>query len=421
LWPPGLQKPLWVLSVGRPQGPPLTSQIKLGQYPAEPNLASRRASRNNVGVASALELNPEQRAAVEHGAGPLLIIAGPGTGKTRVITQRIVHLLGGHERSAAQFGAETRTGPENILALTFTDKAAWEMRCRVHDALPDLETPPLIATFHSFCNQVLTERNFDQKLLDKVDLWIFLRRRMRSLGLEHYRKLAEPGAFLHDLNEFFSRCQDELLEPNEFAAYVARLRTEFERAPGDSLDLAELEKKEELTRVFRRSRELLERAGCTSFGSLISETLRLWDREPELLAACRERFRYVLVDEFQDSNFAQMEILKRLVTLGCNITAVGDDDQAIYRFRGASSGAFRMFDEAFPGHGTVYLNRNYRSTRRILRASEVVIAKNEGRYQAKPPLRTENPEGPRVYLVESPGDRSEALWVADEVERLAAR
>ena len=389
------------------------------------SLASRPASRNNVDVASALELNSEQRAAVEHGEGPLLIIAGPGTGKTRVITERIVHLLGARDPSGAgllpddETRAETR--PENILALTFTNKAAWEMKSRVHDALPGLETSPWIATFHSFCNQVLAERNFDQQVLNDVDLWIFLRLRMRSLGLEYYRKLAEPGAFLHDLNEFFSRCQDELVEPDDFAAYVARLRAEFDRAPGDNQDLAELEKKEELTRVFRRSRELLDQAGCASFGSLISQTLRLWEREPDLLAAYRERFQYVLVDEFQDTNFAQVEVLRRLVAPGCNITAVGDDDQAIYRFRGASSGAFRMFDEAFPGHRTVYLSQNYRSTRRILRASDVVIAKNQGRYQAKPSLRTENVEGPRVYLVESPGERSEAAWVADEVERLAAR
>ncbi|HEY6290271.1 MAG TPA: ATP-dependent DNA helicase, partial [Terriglobia bacterium] len=177
----------------------------------------------------------------------------------------------------------------------------------------------------------------------------------------------------------------------------------------------------ELARVFRRSRELLEQAGCTSFGSLISETLRLWDREPAVLARLRERFRFVLVDEFQDSNYAQMELLKRLVAPPCDITAVGDDDQAIYRFRGASHGAFQMFHRAFPGHRTVYLNRNYRSSRRILRASQTVIVKNEGRYDLKPPLRTENSDGARVHLVESPDDRSEAGWVADEVERLAQR
>jgi ATP-dependent DNA helicase UvrD/PcrA len=372
-----------------------------------------------------LELNPEQRAAVEHGKGPLLIIAGPGSGKTRVITGRIVHLLGGQAGS----GRERQNGgqseavvrPESILALTYTDKAAGEMQQRVREALPDLETHPTICTFHAFCKQVLDEQNFDQQLLEPVDLWIFLRRRMRELALKHYRKLAEPGAFLHDLNEFFSRCQDELVEPDDFAAYVAKLRAALGSDSANSLDVLEVDKKEELARVFRRSRELLEAAGCTSFGSLISETLRLWAREPHILARYRDRFHYVLVDEFQDSNYAQVEILKRLVAPPYNITAVGDDDQAIYRFRGASHGTFEMFDRAFPGHHTVYLNRNYRSTKRILRASQAVIGRNEGRYPWKPELQTENGEGPKVHLLESPDDRSEAAWVAGEVERLAKR
>lgn len=371
-----------------------------------------------------MELNPEQRLAVEHGEGPLLIIAGPGSGKTRVITERIVHLLGNHRPGNNQQD-ELRTGrvvqPESILALTYTEKAAGEMQQRVREALPDLETRPTICTFHAFCNQVLGAQNFDQQLLEPVDLWIFLRRRMRDLALKHYRKLAEPGAFLHDLNEFFSRCQDELVEPDDFAAYVVGLRSTLGSGPANSFDLLEVERKEELARVFRRSRELLEAAGCTSFGSLISETLRLWDREPHTLKHYRDRFRYVLVDEFQDSNYAQVELLKRLVAPPFSITAVGDDDQAIYRFRGASHGTFEMFDRAFPGHCTVYLNRNYRSTRRILRASQAMINRNEGRYPSKPELRTENAEGPKVHLLEAPDDRSEASWVAGEVERLARR
>ena len=364
-----------------------------------------------------MELNPEQRAAVEHGQGPLLIIAGPGSGKTRVITERIVRLLG----NRIDPGEVQVAQPENILALTYTDKAAGEMQQRVREALPDLETHPTICTFHAFCNNVLRDQSFSQQLLEPVDLWIFLRRRMRALNLKHYRKLAEPGAFLHDLNEFFSRCQDELVEPDDFTAYVAGLRAALGFGPADSLDVLEVEKKEELARVFRRSRELLETAGCTSFGSLISETLRLWDREPDNLVRYRNRFRYVLVDEFQDSNYAQVELLKRLVAPPHNITAVGDDDQAIYRFRGASHGTFEMFDGAFPGHRTVYLNRNYRSTKRILRASQGVIAKNEGRYRLKPELRTDNAEGPNVCLLEAPDDPSEAIWVAGEVERLMKR
>ncbi len=416
---------------------------------------------------SVLELNPEQRKAVEHGEGPLLVIAGPGSGKTRVITERIVYLLqcgvygARRSESSATPGAERRsreggTGatvsaglkpaatvtavqPESILALTFTDKAAEEMKRRVRDALPELAKLPHISTFHAFCYHVLRERHFERQLLDRVDVWIFLRRRIEQLGLDFYQKLAEPGAFLHDLNEFFSRCQDELIEPDDFDAFVRKLEQDLlERGatlPSDAaqvpgaatLDPAErklieeeLEKKRELARVFRNSRRLIEEAGCSSLGSLISETVRLWNREPEVLERYQERFQYILVDEFQDTNYGQAELLRRLAAPPYNLTAVGDDDQAIYRFRGASHGAFQMFDEAFPGHETVYLDRNYRSTKRVLRAAEALISQND-RYEKKQPLRTDKGEGCTVFLPESTDDRSEAAWVADEVERLVVR
>ncbi len=356
-------------------------------------------------------LNPEQRRAVEHGDGPLLVIAGPGSGKTRVITRRIVYLL--------EFVPGLR--PENILALTFTDKAAGEMKSRVNQALPGLETSPHISTFHSFCYSVLRRRHFERQLLDKVDIWIFLRRRMEQLGLEYYQKLAAPGAFLHDLNNFFSQCQDELVGPEEFEAYVRKLESNFQ-ARAAALDPAErllqqeeLRKQQELARVFRTSRRLIEEAGSSSLGTLISETVRLWDREPETLEEYRRQFRYVLVDEFQDSNYGQVQLLKRLVAPPFNITAVGDPDQAIYRFRGAAHGTFEMFAQVFPGPEEVFLNRNYRSTRRILRASDVVIAKNE-RDGAKPKLVTENPEGATVFLLSSPDDAVEANGIAGLVQ-----
>ncbi len=367
-------------------------------------------------MAATLDLNPEQREAVEHGEGPLLIIAGPGSGKTRVIAERVVYLL----ETAGD------VAPENILALTFTDKAAGEMKRRVAEALPELPSTPHISTFHAFCYHVLRERHFERRLLDKVDVWIFLRRRMAELGLEFYQKLVEPGAFLHDLNEFFSRCQDELIEPDDFEAYVARAEAEFlGRAPRldpaeRKLEEEEVEKKKELARVFRRSRQLIEDAGCSSLGSLISETVRLWEREPEVLERYGTRFRYVLVDEFQDTNYGQVELLRRLVAPPYNITAVGDDDQAIYRFRGASHGAFEMFDAVFPGHATVFLDRNYRSTKRILRAADVVIQRND-RYEKKKPLKTQNAEGGRVLLLESPDYLSEATWIAQQVERLSGQ
>ncbi len=389
-------------------------------------------------MSSAFKLNPEQSRAVEHGEGPLLIIAGPGSGKTRVITQRIVHLLTGAPTAAAEpplfsdatlaqhsssdWGA-AGAQPENILALTFTEKAAREMQRRVRQSLPHLETLPQISTFHAFCYDVLRKRHFARTLLDKVDVWIFLRQRMESLGLKFYQKLAEPGAFLHSLNEFFSRCQDELIEPADFERYAAAMEQDFQ-AMAASLDAAErtllsqeTEKKLELARVFRNSRKLLEEAGSSSLGSLIPETVRLFDSEPEVLETYRRQFRYVLVDEFQDTNYAQVELLKRLVKPPFNITAVGDDDQAIYRFRGASHGAFKMFDEAFPGHETVFLDTNFRSTQRIVRVADVLIRKND-RYEAKPKLRTSREEGSAVYLLQSPDFLSEAAWIADEVARL---
>jgi DNA helicase-2/ATP-dependent DNA helicase PcrA len=313
--------------------------------------------------------------------------------------------------------------PENILALTFTEKAAREMQRRVREALPEIETLPHISTFHAFCYEVLRKRHFERTLLDKVDVWIFLRQRMESLGLQFYQKLAEPGAFLHSLNDFFSRCQDELIEPADFERYSEAMEKDFlEIAP--SLDAAErtvmyqeIQKKQELARVFRNSRKLIEEAGCSSLGSLIPETVRLFDREPEVLESYRQLFRHVLVDEFQDTNYAQVELLKRLVKRPDNITAVGDDDQAIYRFRGASHGAFKMFDQAFPGHETVFLDTNFRSTKRILRAAEVLIARND-RYEAKPRLRTNREEGAPVYLLQSHDFLSESVWIADEVARL---
>ena len=359
-------------------------------------------------------LNPEQRKAVQHGEGPLLVIAGPGSGKTRVITRRIVYLL------------ENVPGlrPENVMALTFTDKAAGEMKSRVAKELPGLDTSPHISTFHSFCYSVLLQRHFDRKLLDKVDVWIFLRRRMEQLGLEYYQKLAAPGAFLHDLNNFFSQCQDELVGPEEFEDYVRKREIDFQ-ARAASLDPAEcllqaeeLRKQQELARVFRASHRLIEEAGYSSLGSLISEVVQLWDREPETLDEYRQQFRYILVDEFQDSNYGQVELLKRLVASPFNITAVGDPDQAIYRFRGAAHGTFDMFKQVFPNPEEVFLNQNYRSTKKILRTSDVVIACNEGRDPQKPPLITENPEGANVFLLSSPDYAVEAKGVAGVVEDL---
>jgi DNA helicase-2/ATP-dependent DNA helicase PcrA len=239
--------------------------------------------------------------------------------------------------------------------------------------------------------------------------------------------LAEPGAFLHALNDFFSRCQDELIEPDDFEKYAQEAERAFLENAGKLdaeervLEEEEIQKKKELSRVFRNSRRLIERAGSSSLGSLIPEAVRLLDREPEVRQRYRAQFRFVLVDEFQDTNYAQVELLRRLVAPPFNITAVGDDDQAIYRFRGASHGAFDMFRQVFPGHQTIFLDRNYRSTERVLRVADVVIKKNEDRFSSKPELKPHREEGCPVYLLSSPDYVSEASWVAEEIQRLTAK
>ena len=361
------------------------------------------------------DLNAAQRAAIQHEGGPLLVVAGAGSGKTTVITERIRHLI--------CCGVD----PGSILALTFSEKAAREMKYRVRTALPDIEPVLHVSTFHAFCYQLLRYRHFDRRLLDGIDLWIFLRQRIEKLSLELYQRLPDPGHFLHDLGKIFSRCQDELVEPEDFEAFI---RTRERELSGKELSdeasalahRAELHRLKEIARAFRQTRKLLQEENCVSLGSLINEALRLLDHEPGLLAEQQQKFRYVLVDEFQDTNLAQIQLLSRLVVPPHNITVVGDDDQAIYRFRGASYGSFQLFGELYPGHRTVFLFENYRSTKRILQVAEAVITQNgAARYAEKKRLVTPHEEGSKVNLVECPDFPTEARWVAEEVERLRRR
>ncbi|MGH9717571.1 MAG: UvrD-helicase domain-containing protein, partial [Candidatus Acidiferrales bacterium] len=195
---------------------------------------------------TAFPLNAEQRAAVEHGEGPLLVVAGAGTGKTRVITERIRRLLEENPELAG----------ENILALTFTDKAAGEMKHRVVKAVGERAEGVWLSTFHKFClEKILREAAADAQALEDIDHWILLRRHIGELGLQHFKRLQEPGEFLSDFVKFFSRCQDELVSPDDYDRYVAGLREKHARLrptlEGDALEIAEenLARQEELARV----------------------------------------------------------------------------------------------------------------------------------------------------------------------------
>ncbi|HUL14487.1 MAG TPA: UvrD-helicase domain-containing protein, partial [Terriglobales bacterium] len=257
---------------------------------------------------SALQPNDAQRRAIEHGKGPLLVIAGAGTGKTRVIIERIRHLL---ERDFSLLG-------ENILGLTFTNKAAGEMRSRVVKAVGERAKGLTLATFHSFCESLLGEADPARRMVDKVDHWILLRRNMQRLQLEKYRRLAEPGQFLNDFLDFFSRCQDELVSWQDYRRYAEALAEQLE-AEHDALDedtynerLETVQREREIARAYRASEELLREKKRVSFGSLITGAVELLETDSALRASLQQRFRFILVDEFQDTNIAQLRLLELL-------------------------------------------------------------------------------------------------------------
>ncbi len=372
-----------------------------------------------------LKLNDAQRRAITHGEGPLLVIAGAGTGKTRVITERIRHLLQSDESLSG----------ENILGLTFTNKAAGEMKARVVRATGERGKNVTLATFHAFCESLLKEAAPERLMIDKVDHWILLRRSLERLKLDKYRRLADPGQFLNDFVEFFSRCQDELVSSEDYQRYADGLAGQLE-AEREALDedtfkerAEEVALQQEIARAYRASEELLREKKRVSFGSLITGAVELLETNPEVRRAQQEKFRYILVDEFQDTNIAQLRLLELLAGDRKNIVAVGDSDQAIYRFRGASFGSFKLFLERFAGWREgqdstpfrVSLVENYRSTPNILRVATQVIAQNTVSADfPKKVLSANKEESEKIRIVELETEEEEARWIASELQRLHA-
>jgi DNA helicase II / ATP-dependent DNA helicase PcrA len=313
-------------------------------------------------------LNPAQTKAVTHGTGPLLIVAGAGTGKTTVLTRRYAHLLAAH-------GLTT----DNLLALTFTEKAATEMEDRVLSLLPNGTYDFWISTFHGFCQRVLEERGLEIgipnrfRLITETDGWLLLKRRLNELPLDHYRPLGNPVKFLSALLRHISRAKDENISPEEYLAFArdAALNGDAETVLGERKRL------QELADLFFAYRKILRDEGAMDFGDLILETLRLFRERPRVLQEYRERFPFILVDEFQDTNWAQYELVKLLAGSERNITVVGDDDQAIYKFRGASLANILQFRDDYPDANAVYLTDNYRSHQGILDLAYGFIKRND--------------------------------------------
>ncbi|OGM29306.1 hypothetical protein A2801_02155 [Candidatus Woesebacteria bacterium RIFCSPHIGHO2_01_FULL_41_10] len=361
-------------------------------------------------------LNRQQREAIEYGGGPLLIIAGAGTGKTTVITQRIIHLIASERAQASQ-----------ILALTFTQKAADEMQERIDIELPYGYTDMWVSTFHSFCDRVLRADALemgiasDYSLLSTAESTQLIRNHLFSLNLEYYRPLGNPNKFIGGLLNHFSRLQDEDVTPDEYLLWVEKQAKEkgFKTTEGK----LELLKLHELSRSYKKYDEIKTQEGFFDFGDLISKTLHLFRTRPNVLSKYKRQFKYILIDEFQDTNYAQNQLSLLLSGKKGNITVVGDDDQSIYRFRGAAISNILQFRDHFPKAKVVVLTKNYRSYQSILDASyQMILHNNPDRLEfaegIDKKLQAKRPGKSKVTFIHATRGEEEADQVVSSIEQL---
>ncbi len=336
-------------------------------------------------------LNPEQRAAVEATEGPLLILAGAGSGKTRVITSRIAWLI-----------QEKGIAPDSILAVTFTNKAASEMAERVDRLLGHSSlAKPLIATFHSFCVRILRRDIEDLKvggvgltrsfaIYDENDQQALVKQVMRRMGLDI--KQLTPRAVLSRI----SWAKNHMIDPQEY--YLASKDPNSER----------------IAHIFQSYRAELAKSNAMDFDDLLLEAVRLLKVSKEARERYQRRYRYLLVDEYQDTNRPQYELMKLLAGEAKNVCAVGDEDQSIYSWRGADIRNILEFEKDFPNARIVRLEQNYRSTQIILEAAGAVVQNNLKRKGKK--LWTARQGGSLIGYYEAPDGENEALFIADRIQ-----
>jgi DNA helicase-2/ATP-dependent DNA helicase PcrA len=364
---------------------------------------------------SKLKLNSEQQEAIKFGTGPLLIIAGAGTGKTTVITERIKYLI-----------LSKKAKPSEILALTFTEKAAREMEERVDISMPYGYTQMWIMTFHSFCDRILRREALHvgldpkYKLMTEADAIQLLRKNLFRLELEYFRPLGNPNKFLSGMLQHFSRLQDEDISPNDYVTWVKKQK------PLTGEEKIEIKKWIELSKAYKAYDELKVKEGLMDFGDLIIKTLKLFRDRPNVLKEYQKQFKYFLVDEFQDTNYAQNELTKILSGKNGNINVVGDDDQSIYRFRGAAVSNIIQFRKNFPKTKVIVLTKNYRSTQEILdRSHDLVEHNNPDRLEVVEKIDKKlksqvAKDGEKIEFIHSDRVENEADKIAKKIEELTA-
>ena len=333
-------------------------------------------------------LNQEQLKAVLHKEGPLLIVAGAGTGKTTVISQKIAYII---EQGWAK--------ADEILALTFTEKAAGEMEERVDRLLPMGYLDLWISTFHGFGERILKAHGLDIglpnnfKLLNEFEQYALIKNNFNKFELDYYRPMGNPTKFIHALVKHFSRAKDEDISPGEYLKYAEGLKEDRDEMLGgkkkvksrkskvesraeDSEGEQEAERIYEVANAYHTYQQLLLDNSALDFGDLINYCLKLFRERPAILSKYQKQFKYILLDEFQDTNLAQYELIKLLIGPKGNLTVVGDDDQSIYKFRGASVSNILQFKKDYPKAKQIFLVQNYRNCQNILDLSYKFITLN---------------------------------------------
>ncbi|MCJ7792635.1 MAG: ATP-dependent helicase [Candidatus Marinimicrobia bacterium] len=361
------------------------------------------------------KLNKEQKEAVKYEGGPLLIIAGAGTGKTTVITERIKWLV-----------SSEKAKPAEILALTFTDKAAREMEERVDLAMPYGYTDMWIATFHSFCDRVLRQEALQigldpgYKLMAQAETTQFLINHLFQFKLKYFRPLGNPTKFVDGLLQHFSRLKDEDLFPEEYLKYARKLKQKAKSKEARD----EAVKSFELANAYRQYEELKIKKGKMDFADLIANTLKLFRTRKNILQQYQNQFKYILVDEFQDTNFAQNELAMLLSGRKAKITVTGDDDQSIYRFRGAAVSNVIQFRKNYPKAKIIVLSQNYRSSQLILdHAYQLIQNNNPDRLEVKEKINKKlkavrKIKGKPIELIHTDRVENEAETVAKTIKSL---
>ena len=331
-------------------------------------------------------LNPRQKEAITIINGPLLILAGPGSGKTRVLTHRLAYLVANN------------IPPENILAVTFTNKAADEMKQRVTKLAGKNFFIPLIGTFHSVCLKVL------RKEIDK-------------LGYKKSFVIYDEDDQLSVIKKIIQALEinKDQFPPKKCSAIISALKSEFTDFKTYSENAKEYFEKT-IGRIYSAYQQELKKNNALDFDDLIMLTIELFEKFPEILSKYQEKFRYILVDEYQDTDPIQYRLIKLLASKHRNICVVGDDAQSIYSFRNADFRNILNFEKDYPEAKIITLDQNYRSTQNILDAASKIISRNK--YQKQKNLWTENPAGPPISVISAWDEKSEAEMIVEKIKEL---